>query len=142
MIQNNMNLQTLFASMRKNEPFEESLYAKYGVKRGLRNPDGTGVVAGITRISNVHGYVIDEFERVPCEGELRYRGVSVNDIINGCLQDDRFGFEETVWLLLFGHLPTKDEVETFNSVMEEYRELPQDFIEDMIMKAASPNLMN
>ena len=142
MIHNNMNLQTLFASMRKNEPFEDSLYTKYGVKRGLRNLDGTGVVAGITRISNVHGYVIDEFERVPCEGELRYRGVSVNDIINGCLQDDRFGFEETVWLLLFGHLPTKDEVETFNSVMEEYRELPQDFIEDMIMKAASPNLMN
>lgn len=142
MSQRNMNIQTLSASMRKNEPFDESLYIKYGVKRGLRNQDGTGVVAGITRISNVHGYVINEYERVPCEGELRYRGINVEDIIGGCLNDDRFGFEETVWLLLFGHLPTKEEVETFNAVMEEYRELPQDFIEDMIMKAASPNLMN
>jgi len=142
MLDHEMNSQTLFSRMRKNEPFEDSLYAKYGVKRGLRNPDGTGVVAGITRISNVHGYLINEYERVPCEGELRYRGVNVEDLINGCLEDDRFGFEETVWLLLFGFLPTKGEVEAFNSVMEEYRELPQDFIEDMIMKAASPNLMN
>lgn len=142
MSQQHMNIQTLSASMRKNEPFDESLYIKYGVKRGLRNQDGTGVVAGITRISNVHGYVVNEYERVPCEGELRYRGINVEDIIGGCIADDRFGFEETVWLLLFGHLPTKEEVETFNAVMEEYRELPQDFIEDMIMKAASPNLMN
>lgn len=142
MSQQHMNIQTLSASMRKNEPFDESLYIKYGVKRGLRNQDGTGVVAGITRISNVHGYVINEYERVPCEGELRYRGINVEEIIGGCIADDRFGFEETVWLLLFGHLPTKEEVETFNAVMEEYRELPQDFIEDMIMKAASPNLMN
>lgn len=142
MFEHEMNSQTLFSRMRKNEPFDESLYTKYGVKRGLRNLDGTGVVAGITRISNVHGYLINEYERVPCEGELRYRGVNVEDLINGCLEDDRFGFEETVWLLLFGHLPTKGEVEAFNSVMEEFRELPQDFIEDMIMKAASPNLMN
>ena len=83
MLDHEMNSQTLFSRMRKNEPFEESLYAKYGVKRGLRNPDGTGVVAGITRISNVHGYLINEYERVPCEGELRYRGVNVEDLING-----------------------------------------------------------
>ncbi len=142
MLQSPMNLQTLASSMRKNEPFDESLYVKYGVKRGLRNQDGTGVVAGITRISNVHGYVVNEYERVPCDGELRYRGINVEDIVNGCVEEDRFGFEETVWLLLFGHLPTKGEVESFNAVMEEYRELPHDFIEDMIMKAASPNLMN
>ncbi len=142
MSEHRMDLQTLSSSMRKNEPFEESLYVKYGVKRGLRNQDGTGVVAGITRISNVHGYVINEYERVPCEGELRYRGISVEDIIGGCIADDRFGFEETVWLLLFGHLPTEEEVTSFNAVMEEYRELPHDFIEDMIMKAASPNIMN
>ena len=142
MLYSEMNSQTLFSRMRKNEPFEESLYNKYGVKRGLRNPDGTGVVAGITRISNVHGYLINEYERVPCEGELRYRGINVEDLIGGCLADDRFGFEETVWLLLFGHLPTRGEIEAFNTVMEEFRELPQDFIEDMIMKAASPDLMN
>lgn len=137
-----MDLQTLFCKMRKNEPFEESLYTKYGVKRGLRNQDGTGVVAGITRISNVHGYVINEYERVPCEGELRYRGINVEDIVGGCVKDDRFGFEETVWLLLFGYLPTKREVESFNSLMEEYRILPDAFVEDMILKAASANIMN
>lgn len=142
MSEHHMNIETLFSDMRKNEPFDESLYVKYGVKRGLRNQDGTGVVAGITRISNVHGYVVNEYERVPCEGELRYRGINVEDIINGCMEEDRFGFEETVWLLLFGHLPTLQQVQAFNAVMEEYRELPQDFIEDMIMKAASPNLVN
>ncbi len=137
-----MDLQTLFCKMRKNEPFEESLYTKYGVRRGLRNLDGTGVVAGITRISNVHGYVVNEYERVPCEGELRYRGIDVQDIVNGCLRDDRFGFEETVWLLLFGYLPTEQEIVAFNSLMEEYRVLPHDFIEDMILKAASRDIMN
>lgn len=137
-----MDLQTLFCSMRENEAFDESLYTKYGVKRGLRNQDGTGVVAGITRISNVHGYVINEYERVPCEGELRYRGINVEDIVNGCVAEDRFGFEETVWLLLFGHLPTKREVEAFNTLMEEYRVLPDAFVEDMILKAASANIMN
>ena len=142
MSEKTMDLQTLFYKMRKNDPFEESLYTKYGVKRGLRNLDGTGVVAGITRISNVHGYVIDEFERVPCEGELRYRGINVEDIIRGCINEDRFGFEEIVWLLLFGYLPTEEEVSSFNALMEEYRNLPNGFIEDMILKAASPDIMN
>ena len=142
MSENPMDLQTLFHKMRKNDPFDESLYTKYGVKRGLRNQDGTGVVAGITRISNVHGYVINEYERVPCEGELRYRGINVEDIVNGCINEDRFGFEETVWLLLFGYLPTKEEVNSFNTLMEEYRILPDGFIEDMILKAASANIMN
>lgn len=137
-----IDLQTLFQKMRKNEAFDESLYTKYGVKRGLRNQDGTGVVAGITRISNVHGYVINEYERVPCEGELHYRGINVEDIISGCVSENRFGFEETVWLLLFGYLPTKQEVTSFNALMEEYRVLPDGFIEDMILKAASPNIMN
>ena len=137
-----LNIGDLASKLENDSLFDDKLYAKFGVKRGLRNSDGTGVLAGITRVSNVHGYYIDEFERIPCEGELYYRGINVNDIIAAADKNDRFGYEEASWLLLFGTLPNKEELDFYDMVMDEYRELPVGFIEDMIMRAPSPDIMN
>ena len=117
-------------------------YEKYGVKRGLRNADGTGVMAGLTKICSVEGYYIYDGEKMPTEGHLYYRGIDVNDIVNACENENRFGFEEVIWLLLFGSLPSQDQLERFNDVLADLRELPDNFTEDMIMKAPSPNIMN
>jgi citrate synthase len=117
-------------------------FKKYQVKCGLRNEDGTGVMAGLTCICNIRGYVVDDGERVPVEGTLNYRGISVNDIVNGCIRDNRFGFEEVIWLLLFGELPSKSTLDMFCQVLDENRALPESFAEDMIMKAPSRNIMN
>ncbi len=122
--------------------FEPSLYTLSNAKRGLRNADGTGVVAGLTRISNVHGYLIDEYERVPIDGGLYYRGINVRDIISACRNEDRFGYEEASWLLLFGDLPTKSDLDLYNKLIAECRELPDDFIDDVIMRNPSPDIMN
>lgn len=138
----NERLKSYVEDCRGTLNLSEDIYSHYDIKRGLRNADGTGVLAGATRISNVHGYCINEYERVPAEGELLYRGYNVNDIINSCIHDDRFGFEEVVWLLLFGYLPDKPHLERFSILLEEQRELPDGFIEDMIIKAPSPNIMN
>lgn len=117
-------------------------FERYNVKRGLRNADGTGVMAGITGICTVDGYYIDDGERVPRDGHLLFRGVNMEDIVNACIAEDRFGFEEVAYLLLFGSLPTKEELDDFCNLLSYCRELPDDFIEDMIMKAPSPNIMN
>lgn len=117
-------------------------YTEYNVKRGLRNPDGTGVLAGLTAIGEVHGYILDEGIKAPIEGKLRYRGISIEDIVENCRKDDRFGFEEVVFLLLFGTLPTKKELEEFSHSIAENRTLPENFAEDMILKAPSSNIMN
>ena len=138
----NERLKSYVEDCRSTLNIPEDVYTHFNVKRGLRNADGTGVIAGATRISNVHGYFIDEYERVPAEGELLYRGYDIKDIINGCIAEDRFGFEEVVWLLLFGYLPDKPHLERFSALLEELRELPDGFIEDMIIKAPSPNIMN
>ncbi len=118
------------------------LFDKYQVKRGLRNIDGTGVMAGLTNICNVHGYLINDGERVADEGRLTYRGIDIKEIVNGCLTDGHFGFEEVAWLLLFGKLPTRCELDTLCDLLYEYRELPEYFAEDMIIKAPSKNIMN
>lgn len=112
------------------------------VKRGLRNADGTGVVAGLTKIGHVHGYIISEYDRMPVEGELFYRGIKVNEIIDGCQAEDRYGFEEISFLLLFGHLPNRAELEEFMEIIGECRMLPENFTEDMIIKAPSRDIMN
>lgn len=117
-------------------------FDRFEVKRGLRNRDGSGVMAGLTKVCAVEGYHIEDGERKPVEGRLTYRGIDINDLVNGCISENRFGFEEVVWLLLFGHLPTKSQLEHFTNILSESRELPEDFIEDMIMKAPSPNIMN
>ena len=117
-------------------------YTEYGVKRGLRNPDGTGVLAGLTAIGEVHGYVMDEGNKAPIEGTLRYRGISIGDIVENCQKEGRFGYEEVVFLLLFGYLPKKEELETFSASLAKRRTLPPNFAEDMILKAPSKNIMN
>lgn len=127
---------------RKNNYIEPDQFSKYDVKRGLRNPDGSGVRAGLTHICNVHGYVISEGEKVPDMGKLTYRGYDVNDLVNDCLSHERFGYEEVVWLLLFGQLPTVEQLATFRSLLSDCRKLPEYFAEDMIIKAPSPNVMN
>jgi citrate synthase len=137
-----LNIESLADRLCKAEAFDDQLYTKFGVKRGLRNYDGTGVLAGITRVSNVHGYLINEYERVPCEGELFYRGVSVNDIIEATDRFDRFGYDEASWLLLMGSLPTKDDLDFYQTTIDEYSDPPASFIEDMIMRAPSPDIMN
>lgn len=138
----NLTLQDLCREYRANNQIKPEMYKKYRVKRGLRNEDGTGVMAGLTRICNVHGYLIDDGEKIPDQGRLTYRGYDLNDIVNSCLQENRFGFEEVVWLLLFGKLPTRDQLEEFGQLLFENRELPEYFVEDMIMKAPSRNIMN
>ena len=129
-------------AFRRNNFIEPEAFALYGVKRGLRNPDGTGVLAGLTKISNVHGYVVSDNVRVPDKGVLTYRGIDVTEIVEGCIASGRFGFEEVVWLLLTGELPTAKQLESLHNVLSYYRELPENFAEDMILKAPSANIMN
>lgn len=126
---------------KKANRIDPSLYSLYNAKRGLRNPDGTGVLAGLTEIGNVHGYIVDEKEKTPVEGSLYYRGINVFDLADGLIANGRFGFEETVYLLLFGKLPTRTEFEEFLSLMEQNRELDDSFI-DSILKTPSKNVMN
>ena len=125
-----------------NNWIEPHLFDLHGVKRGLRNNDGTGVLVGLTQIGDVHGYDVKDGIKIPEQGRLHYRGVDVVDIIRGCEADNRFGFEEVCFLLLFGKLPTEDELESFNKILSENRRMPEGFFEDMILKAPSPNIMN
>ena len=126
----------------ENNQIPKGDYSRFPVKMGLRNTDGTGVMAGLTKICNVEGYYIDDGERVPKPGRLIYRGIDLYDFVGGCKADDRFGFEELVFLLIFGSLPTKEELEGFTGLISANRELPFDFVEDVIMRAPSPNIMN
>ncbi len=136
------SLSNLCEEYKKNNYIDPADYKKYDVKRGLRNADGSGVMAGLTRICNVHGYLHSDGERLPDEGRLTYRGIDVNDLIAGCQKDNRFGFEETVWLLLFGELPSQEKLDGFREILGECRELPEFFAEDMILKSPSPHIMN
>ncbi len=135
-------LAALCGELRQNNVFNPEDFEKFDVHRGLRNRDGSGVMAGLTKVCSVEGYYLADGERLPREGKLVYRGVNMEDIVNGCQEENRFGFEEVARLLLFGSLPTKDQLEAFRTVLSVARELPEDFIEDMIMKAPSNNIMN
>ena len=135
-------LALLCEEFRKNNHIEPAQFEQYQVKRGLRNPDGTGVMAGLTHICNVHGYLIADGEKIPDEGRLTYRGINVKDIVDGCTRENRFGYEEVAWLLLFGTQPTREQLEKFNRILSSYRELPEYFAEDMIIKAPSKDIMN
>lgn len=112
------------------------------IKRGLRNKDGTGVMAGVTQIGNVHGYYVQDGEKVPMEGKLIYRGISVEDLIRGFVSENRFGFEETAYLLLMGKLPSRQQLDGFNATLDEFRPLPHMFSEDMIIRNPSRDIMN
>ena len=135
-------LSSLCETLQKNNQIDPVYFEKYGVKRGLRNADGSGVLAGLTRICSVHGYVINDAEKVPVDGQLFYRGYDLKDIVESCEKEHRFCFEEVCWLLLFGTLPTKSQLDGLCNLLGELRELPQYFAEDMIIKAPSPNIMN
>lgn len=126
----------------KENSIDPSLYTKYEVKRGLRDISGQGVLTGLTEISEIHSYDMKNGKLIPCNGKLYYRGVDVEDIIAGFTSDNRFGFEEVTYLLLFGKLPTKDELNNFNDVLSKYRTLPTGFVRDIIMKAPSNDMMN
>ncbi len=138
----NENVDFLVEELVKNNQINPNDFTKFNVKRGLRNADGTGVMAGLTKISSVNGYYIDDGERVPMEGKLYFRGVNLQEIVANCKEENRFGFEEVAWLLIFGSLPTTQQLSRFSEILAECRTLPDDFIEDMIMKAPSPNIMN
>jgi citrate synthase len=127
---------------KKNNVIDPELYAKYDVKRGLRDVSGKGVLTGLTEICEILSYTIVDNDLVPCEGKLYYRGVNVEEFIDGFMKDNRFGFEEVTYLLLFGNLPSKDQLGEFNRMLEEYRELPPSFVRDIILKAPSKDMMN
>lgn len=126
----------------KNDRIDPELYKKYNVKRGLRDIDGTGVLVGLTEIGDVRAYIFDEEEKVPTEGRLLYRGMEINDIVRGFQEEKRFGFEECCYLLLFGELPDRTGLAEFEKLLGELRGLPDGFLEDMILKAPSRDIMN
>ncbi len=127
----------------KNGRIPQELYTKLEVKRGLRDVNGQGVLTGLTEISEICSSVKDEEGNIlPCEGMLRYRGYDIEDIVNGFISEDRFGFEECVYLLLFGDLPSKKELKSFSSLLGGYRTLPTSFVRDIILKAPSQDMMN
>lgn len=121
---------------------DSSFYERFNVKRGLRNSDGTGVLVGLTEVGEVMSYIVDDAERIPVEGRLFYQGIEISDIVSGFYQNKRFGFEETAYLLLFGELPTAEQQSEFEALLSACRDLPDNFTEDMILKAPSPDIMN
>ena len=127
----------------RNNHIESGLYSKYDVKRGLRNANGTGVVVGLTRVGEVVGYTInDKNEKLPVEGKLYYRGVDIHDLVHNVVSENRFGYEEASYLLLFGELPNRKMLDDYCAVLATRRELPPGFPRDMILVAPSNNVMN
>ena len=122
--------------------FDRALYAKYDVKRGLRDINGKGVVAGLTNISEIKASEIVDGKSVPAEGELYYRGYPIEELVGGCLKDGRFGFEEVAYLLLTGKLPTAKELDEFRKYLTSFYTLPKNFVRDIIMKSPSEDMMN
>lgn len=118
------------------------LYTKYQVKRGLRDISGKGVLAGLTRISDIQSFIAQGDEMVPCEGKLFYRGINIKDIVKGFIQEKRYGFEEVAYLLLVGEMPDQKELKDFTQLLAHYRTLPTSFVRDIIMKAPSQDMMN
>ncbi len=125
-----------------NTSLDLSLYAKYDVKRGLRDINGKGVLAGLTQVSNVQATKVVDGKEVPCAGKLSYRGYDIKDLTKGFIQDDRYGFEEVAYLLLFGKLPDKQQLMDFTELLANQRSLPTNFVRDVIMKAPSRDIMN
>ena len=126
----------------KNNAIDKDLYVKYDVKRGLRDLDGKGVLAGLTNISDVCATKVVDGKRVPCAGNLYYRGYNIKDLVKGFLEAGHFGYEEIAYLLLFGELPTEGELNEFSKMLADRRTLPPTFVRDIIMKAPSKDMMN
>ena len=136
------NLEGLAVLAEKNDYIDPELYTKYDVKRGLRDADGKGVLVGLTRIGNVYGYDVVDGKPVAVPGKLIYRGYDVEDIIHDIEKSDQFGFEQVIYLLLFGELPNASQLAKFDALLGEFRELPNNFVEDMILKSPSCDIMN
>ncbi|MBQ4599988.1 MAG: citrate/2-methylcitrate synthase [Clostridia bacterium] len=126
----------------KNNNIEADQYVKYDVKRGLRDQAGKGVLTGLTEVSSIHGTKEEKGSKEYCDGELRYRGIDVRDLVEGITAEHRYGFEETIYLLLIGKLPTESELKEFTTLLAAYRTLPEGFVRDIIMHAPTEDLMN
>jgi len=136
-------IKELAALSDANNHIVPEMYAKHDVKRGLRDINGNGVVAGLTEVSRIKAKEKDaDGNEIPCQGQLYYRGINVRQLVNGFVSDGRHGFEETVYLLLFSKLPTKDELDAFCKQLSAYRSLPPSFVRDMILKAPGKDMMN
>lgn len=135
-------IEALTKVCEENSKMDVSLYGKYDVKRGLRDINGKGVLAGLTQVSNIVSSKVIDGKSVPCDGELYYRGINIKDLTNGFLKENRFGFEETTYLLLFGVLPTEEQLKDFSKILGNQRSLPRNFVRDVIMKAPSKDMMN
>lgn len=130
------------AKIEQADRIATDLYEKYDVKRGLRDKNGKGVLCGLTEISEVTSWEIKDGVKTPIPGILCYRGYNVKDLVSNCVKENRFGFEETVYLLLFGSLPAKRELKSFSDMLTEFMVLPRNFVRDVIMKSPSPDIMN
>ena len=126
---------------RAADRLEPQMFDEYGVQRGLRDKNGNGVVAGLTNISRIESFKMEDGKKVPCEGKLWYRGYDCIELVNG-FRGDHFGFEEVAYLLLFGKLPNREELKHFNDILASSRTLPTNFTRDVIMKAPSSDIMN
>lgn len=135
-------IQELADLSEKNNAIDKELFTKYEVKRGLRDLNGKGVLAGLTNVSDVHAKDIVDGKEVPCPGSLYYRGYNIKDLVGGFLASNHYGFEEITYLLLFGELPTEKQLKDFHELLVERRTLPPNFVRDVIMKASSPDMMN
>ncbi len=135
-------VQSLARVCEANGNIDKELYTKYDVKRGLRDLSGAGVLTGLTDICEIRQNKIVDGKVVPTDGKLFYRGINVEDIIKGCIKDNRFGFEEVVYLLLFSKLPNEQEYKDFVQLLSDFRELPTHFVRDVVMKASSKDMMN
>ena len=142
LLENSAKILELSQRSEESNTIERELYTKYEVKRGLRDLSGQGVLAGLTNISDVCAFKIVDGEEIPCAGNLYYRGYNIKDLVNGFLNAKHSGFEETAYLLLFGELPTEDELQEFQNVIIERRVLPPNFVRDVLMKAPSKDMMN
>ena len=126
----------------ENNQIDPGLFEQFGVKRGLRDKNGKGVLSGITNISLIKASDTKDGKIIPCDGQLYYRGYNMFDLTRGFREDKRFGFEEVAYLLLFGNLPTKDQLSEFTKILAKNRRLPTNFVRDVIMKAPSKDIMN
>ena len=126
----------------RNNGIDPDDYVRYDVKRGLRDLNGKGVLAGLTEISDIVAKKVVDGVEVPCDGKLYYRGIDVEQLVEGALKEGRFGFEETAYLLLLGHLPDREELDSFTRQLSYYRSLPNNFVRDVVLKAPSQDIMN
>ena len=138
----NAFLEKLTTLAEANDPIDQNLYQKYDVRRGLRYADGRGVLVGLTRVGDVVGYDVVDGQKIAIPGKLIYRGYDIEDLIKDAESTDQFGYEQTVYLLLFGELPTQSQLDEFREFLGSKRVLPENFTEDMIMKAPSSDIMN